>query len=179
MFWCDTDASNYDRIEKASLTGSSRQLLSETRGQSYFGLTIDETYIYVTGMASGQVKQKFCRYLEVSIASQFWYCLPYRDAVYHIGRGLTVSTWGGADRVSRRWSWPCQPEVKPKNDTDNTWPICGTLRRDMAGDIKIEWWWSIYYLITFWSKLWLKQNNYLINVASQRTQSNKTKIQKQ
>ena len=45
IFWCD---GGLGRIEKASLIGTKRQLLSQTISQQYYGLAIDKTYIYVT-----------------------------------------------------------------------------------------------------------------------------------
>ena len=52
MFWCD---GGLGRIEKASLSGSSRQLLSMNLGRHYFGIAVDKTHVYVTGWTYGQV----------------------------------------------------------------------------------------------------------------------------
>ena len=51
MFWCDGELG---RIEKASLDGKSRELLY-AHEDHYFGLTIDDEYVYVTGRTIRQV----------------------------------------------------------------------------------------------------------------------------
>ncbi len=48
MYWCDAET---DRVEKANLDGNGRGIVTETPGSHFFGITLDETYLYVTDWA--------------------------------------------------------------------------------------------------------------------------------
>ncbi len=48
MYWCDAET---DRVEKANLDGSGREIVIEDPGSHFFGITLDETYLYVTDWA--------------------------------------------------------------------------------------------------------------------------------
>ena len=54
IFWCD---GGLGRIEKASLIGKNRQLLSQRIGQHYYGLTIDRTHVYVTSWSESGLQR--------------------------------------------------------------------------------------------------------------------------
>ncbi len=45
MYWCDAET---DRVEEANLDGSGREIVIEDPGSHFFGITLDETYLYVT-----------------------------------------------------------------------------------------------------------------------------------
>ncbi len=45
MYWCDNGT---NRIEKANLDGTDRKTVAVDPESHFFGITLDETYLYVT-----------------------------------------------------------------------------------------------------------------------------------
>ncbi len=45
MYWCDAGTK---KVEKANLDGTDRELVIEDPDSSFFGITLDDTYLYVT-----------------------------------------------------------------------------------------------------------------------------------
>ncbi len=45
MYWCDTGTK---RVDKANLDGSDRDIVIQDPGSHFSGITLDETYLYVT-----------------------------------------------------------------------------------------------------------------------------------